>query len=220
MASIDKLALTCRLLYDQRVLDQRKEIEMLKMKYFFRDYTQDVVNGARKVLNFGNVGCMCSGCKKAGRTAIGEEDREAVCTFVPWFDKVLHERGLVVLRVAEKDQEDTAGPYADEVNKMRGTFIDQFLFSGKDCHLLEIYVEDEDIGDDPDLRWGGIAIGKKLWNAESINNQGIRQFERLFCFDCNSKISSPPTPPLSPRVAPPPSPRPAPPRPTPPSAAL
>jgi hypothetical protein len=36
MSSIDKLALTCRLLYDERVLEQRKEIERLKVKLFFR----------------------------------------------------------------------------------------------------------------------------------------------------------------------------------------
>ncbi len=138
---MDKLALTCRVLYDQRVLEQRKEIEMLKMKYFFKDYTQDDMSSAMETLNLCNVRCTCSGCKKAGRLnyAKHEEDKEAVCTFIPWFDKVLHERGLVVLRVAQKDQEDTAGPYADEVNKKGGMYIDQFLFSDKDCHLLEFF---------------------------------------------------------------------------------
>jgi hypothetical protein len=55
MVSIDKLALTCRLLYDQRVLEKRKEIEMLEVKYFFRGYTCEILNEALKDLNWMNV---------------------------------------------------------------------------------------------------------------------------------------------------------------------
>jgi hypothetical protein len=58
MSSIDKLALTCRILYDERVLEQRKEIEMLEVKYFFRGYTCEILNEALKdILKRGGDTC-------------------------------------------------------------------------------------------------------------------------------------------------------------------
>jgi hypothetical protein len=51
-----------------------------------------------------------------------------------------------------------------------------------------------------------IYIGKRLWNVESIhNNQWIKQFERVFG-ECKKPLSSPPTPPGSPKMAPQPPP--------------
>ena len=133
MSSIDKLALTCRLLYDQRVLEQRKEIEMLEVKYFFRGYTYDILKKGTRELNLNNIRCKCRGCKKAGRTRFGDTvDVEAACTFGPWFDNVLHERGLVVLRKDGWDEIRSTGPY-DNLN-------DNFQiphFSDDDCHLVE-----------------------------------------------------------------------------------
>ena len=52
MSSIDKLALTSRLLYDERVIEQRKEIERLKVKLFFRDYTQQSIGGGTAQYNW------------------------------------------------------------------------------------------------------------------------------------------------------------------------
>jgi hypothetical protein len=200
MASIDKLALTCRLLYDQRVLEQRKEVEMLKMKLFFRDFTQKDLKNRMERLNFKNVCCKCSGCNQAGRFLFGNAGKEAVCTFIPWFDNVLHERGLVVLRTDSEVQRYNAGPYADELGEKLDYFIDEFNFSDDDCHLIEIFDPE-----DPDVRTGAVCIGKRVWNSESINDQGIKQFERVFSPFRNPKLSSPPTPPTSPRVAPQPT---------------
>ncbi len=197
MSSIDKLALTSRLLYDQRVLEQRKEIEMLKVKLFFRDYTLDIMLEAIQRLNKENIRCKCSGCRRAGRISIFDtEDKEAVCTFGPWFDNVLHERGLIVLRKDEWEEEDCDGLYADEYNKISDEFTGAFPFSDNDCHLVEkpnLFVHgDPDVG--CDVRWGDICIGERLWNVESINNPWIRQFERVFGAP-RKRLSSPPTPP-------------------------
>ena len=191
---MDKLALTCRLLYDQRVLEQRKEIEKLQMKHFFRDYTIQNVFKRMKDLNFWNVRCKCSGCKQTGRIfyqdeLFGYEDKEAKCTFVPWFDTVLHERGLVVLHTDADVQEFNAGPYADELGEKLEYFIDEYDFTDDDCHLIENYDPEH-----PDQRWGDICIGKRLWNAGSINHQGIKQFERVFSPFRNPKLSPPTSP--------------------------
>jgi hypothetical protein len=200
---MDKLALTCRVLYDQRVLDQRKEIEMLKMKLFFRDYSVENLKYAMYMLNCQNTFCKCSGCTRAGRMHYSFEDEEATCTFCPWFDNVLHERGFIVLRTDERDEQLTFGPYDEKRDKTHFDFNKVFSFSDKDCHLLENY-DHEDL----DKRWERIRIGKRLWNAESINDHWIKQFRRLFGPPKEGRISSPPTPPLSPRVVPTPSPRP------------
>jgi hypothetical protein len=197
MASIDKLALTCRLLYDQRVLEQRKEIEMLEVKYFFRGYTYEIFNKALKDLNWMNVRCKCRGCKATGRIYFFDiVDEAAACTFGPWFDNVLHERGLVVLRKDEWGEINSNGP--DD------NLSDQFRipdFSDDDCHLVES--PNDELEDD--VRWGLIYIGKRLWAVESINNQWIKEFERVFSGYGyhRERISSPPTPPPSPKMAPP-----------------
>ena len=201
MSSIDKLALTCRLLYDQRLLEQRKEIEMLKVKLFFRDYTKENLLEATKTLNHKNIRCKCSGCQRAGRIlCFDTEDNGATCTFGPWLDKILHERGLVVLRKDDWEEEMCDGLYEDEYGKISDRFTGVFDFSYNDCHLVEKPFTSFEIDSDPETRWADICIGKRLWNVESINNQWIKQFERVFG-DSEKRLSSPPSPraePLSP----------------------
>jgi hypothetical protein len=199
MSSIDKLALTCRLLYDQRVLEQRKEIEMLEVKLFFKDYID--LDKSLKELNFQNIRCKCKGCKSAGRISFFDKvDIEAACTFGPWFDNVLHERGFVVLREDDWMDEWCEGPY-DNVNEN----FETAPFTDDDCHLVERFScmsESHHRGE----RWGCICIGKRLWAVESINNQWIKQFERVFG-KYNLRLSSPPTPPPSPKMMPQPPPQ-------------
>jgi hypothetical protein len=199
MSSIDKLSLTCRLLYDQRVLEQRKEIEKLKVKLFFRDYTWVYFQAAMKELNRENIKCKCRGCQRAGRISfLDTVDEEAACTFGPWLDNVLHERGLVVLRRRGNwmDDEYCEGPYEDENGKISDKF--SFPFAEFDCHLVE--TPNFDSGK-KGILWGKIYIGKRLWNVESIDNPWIKQFERVFGAS-DERLSSPPTPPPSPKVAP------------------
>jgi hypothetical protein len=177
-STIDKLALTCRLLYDQRVLEQRKEIETLKLKLFFRDYTHKIMLKAMRKLNNTNTKCKCSSCKKAGRMIPSEEeDSEATCTFCPWFDTVLQERRLFVLRKEHWEEEFCEGPYEDEQDKISGEeFTGAYFFSDNDCHL----VDKPGIDTDSNTRWEEICIGKRLWSVESIDNPIIKQFERIF----------------------------------------
>ena len=179
----------------------RKEIEMLKVKLFFRDYTHEKILEATKSLNYANIRCKCSGCKRAGRLYnFDTEDKEAACTFGPWFDNILRERGLVILRKYEWEEEECEGLYEDEYEKISDRFTGAFEFSDNDCHLVEKpYISDDRLAViDPDVRWSDICIGKRLWNAASINNQCIRQFERVFGKPWD-RLSSPPTPPPSQR---------------------
>ncbi len=153
---------------------------------------------AMNELNEENVRCMCSGCYYTDRCRFmgATEDKEAACTFCPWFDKVLLERGFVVLRKYEWKKEDCDGLYADEHNGFtRG--LRSFLFSNDDCHFVEKPSNLNSLYYDPAVRWGEIWIGKRLWNVESIDNQCIKQFKRVFG-SFGKRISSPPTPPPEP----------------------
>jgi hypothetical protein len=185
MSSIDKVALTCRLLYDERVLEQRKEIEKqrkkierLELQIFFRDYTPDYMKKAMKRMNLWNVRCKCRDCKKTGRIGAGDRvDREAACRFGPWLDYVLHERGFVVLRKDEVHFDDikySCGPY----HKIHFDIPD---FTHDDCHLVEHTNMNEGEEEGIPVRWAEICIGTRLWKDSSINNQAIKTFEAVFC---------------------------------------
>ncbi len=67
MPSMDKVALTCKLLLDERVLEQRREIELMKVQLFLKDYHNGVFGQAMRHANEQCVKCNCSGCKATGR---------------------------------------------------------------------------------------------------------------------------------------------------------
>ena len=205
MSSIDMLALTCRVLYDQRVLEQRKEIEMLEVKYFFRGYTPKYIKDAMRGLNYRNIKCKCGGCKIAERMYADEiVDEEAACTFGPWFDNVLQERGFVVLRRKDQRFDYSVEPYDDDYDD--GFEFPDCITCGDDidCHLFENITDKMEEEGNTDVRWGEVCIGERLWSAESINNEWVKKFKRIFCD--RSPPSSPPTPPASPKMAPQPPP--------------
>ena len=173
---------------------------MLEVKYFFRGYTYDVLEEAMQELNRQNIRCKCRGCKAEGRIHyLDTVDEEAACTFGPWFDNVLHERGLVVLRKDDWNEISSNGPFDNLGDKFRIPH-----FSDDDCHLVES--PSGDFGKGGLARWELIYIGKRLWKVESINNQWIKQFERVFGEHHYEHLSSPPTPPPSPKMASLPSP--------------
>jgi hypothetical protein len=198
MSSIDKLALTSRLLYDERVLEQRREIENLKVKLFFRDYTTEYLDKAMKHLNCFHTRCTCSGCKKTGRMFISDtEDIYAVCTFGPWLDNVLEERGLVTLHMQDSEDINFTGLYEDEIDTKNENFVFKYDFCYEDFHLVETSDLYFRRGVEYHVRWENVNIGRRLWNVESIDNPWIKQFERVFGASRKS-LSSPPTPPPEP----------------------
>ena len=172
---------------------------MLEVKYFFKGYTFNFMIEALSTLNTKNVRCKCRGCTLLKRIHyLDTEDPEAACTFGPWFDNILHERGLFVLHTdLDAGGNGSYGLY----NQGEKTEIP--CLSNEDCHLVDSPM----MGlEHLKFRWMQIYIGKRLWNVESIhNNQWIKQFERVFG-ECKKPLSSPPTPPASPKMAPQPPP--------------
>jgi hypothetical protein len=114
------------------------------------------------------------------------QDEQTVCTFGPWFDNFLHECEFVV----------HCHWNCKEIFQM-------IPFTDDDCHLVEtLYCR---LQKRKYMPWRNISIGKRLWNAESINDQCIKQFVRVFGVP-GTPLSSPPMPPLPPKMAPPPPP--------------
>ena len=177
MSSIDKLALTCRILYDERVLEQRKEIEKLQVQLFFKDYTGTNCQEVLKLLNM-HVNCKCNHCKRAGRFHFDDTvDEEAACTFGPWLDNVLHERGLVVLR-QDRKYEHCDGPFDQHFLYLEYEHTVPFIDA--DCHLVELIDMDAAHRGETICRWMKIGIGKRLWTADSIDNEWIKLFSKVF----------------------------------------
>jgi hypothetical protein len=206
MSSIDKLALTCRVLYDQRLLEQRKEIEKLQVHLFFKDYTGANFKELFALMNL-HTSCKCNHCKRAGRFYYEfTEEEETACTFGPWLDKVLHERGFVVLRQDRIHRPGSTGPF--EAYFLDASYEKNVPFIDADCHLVELIDMKSAQRGETICRWEKIGIGKRLWTIESIDNQWIQLFKRVFtpCIAYTIPLSSPPTPPSSPKMAPQPRP--------------
>ena len=192
MASLDKLALTSRLLYDARVLEQRREIEQLKLKLFFRDYRSIVMKQIVCNYNYWNVKCKCSGCKateRSERFIQGRDTEHATCLFGQWFDELLEKEGFVCLRMYRcdviRDSENNIIPfpglYAGDEDMNCRDFARNYEFSDADCHLVEAPLNVHGVADsDPNVRWGRILIGKRLWGAKSTLDNGVVKFKKVF----------------------------------------
>jgi hypothetical protein len=106
---IDRLATTCRLLYDVRVIAQRQEIErqkqqieQLKIDIFWRDHSLHRFNEAMKMANLLHVQCTCQVCtRKKNDCAIFHHDDfdidENACTFLPWLYRKMDEHDFLVV---------------------------------------------------------------------------------------------------------------------------
>ncbi len=163
-------------------------------------------------LNEMNTKCTCKGCYKAERFfSTGTRGEEVECTFSPWLDNVLKERGFVVLRETSHPRDGSIDVTDD--TPFRQQFAQEFNFSDKDCHLVETPEFQYNIPSpnhkvDPYARWGGISVGKRLWDVETVDNQWVTQFEEVFGTTWKP-LASPPTPMPSPTIAPVPPPQPS-----------
>jgi hypothetical protein len=179
MPSIDKVALTCKLLLDARVLEQRREIELMRVKLFWRDYRDEDFKRFMAVQNSENTKCKCIGCVKTGRTALlfgDTHQAEIVCTFGPWLDAHMLEFGFSCTRhnMPDLDSVYSFGPF-DECNN----FTWKYSFVNTDCHFLEMPFVHSDGLVDPNVRWGTIYIGKRLWGVKSLKDPGLEKIEQF-----------------------------------------
>jgi len=102
MASVDRLALVCRVLLDSRFLELKRENERLRLSLFWVDHS---INTLKKLMGHANnraggPRCRCRCCLRTRRSrptildGYDDDVREETCTFGPWFERVLREHGL------------------------------------------------------------------------------------------------------------------------------
>jgi uncharacterized small protein (DUF1192 family) len=100
MAFIDKLALVSTFLFEKRIVDQRKEIERLRLELFWKDHSMACFTEAMGVANARVTACICETC--AGICRDFDVDRDKAvhtteCKFARWFDETLVECDLLAV---------------------------------------------------------------------------------------------------------------------------
>ena len=90
----DALALTCRILLDHRILEQRREIERLRLHGFWGSYTKEALDSAMRSYNQDVPKCGCGACGFVGRDYEAAESQG--CTFKPAWEALIAKHGLTV----------------------------------------------------------------------------------------------------------------------------
>ena len=100
----ERLSLVCKGLVDRRLLELRREQEAIKLRLFWTDHSPAVLRDAMQLANTADAGpqCACFGCVLADRHPDPRADDDhgpltLVCSFEPWFARVLIEHGMHTL---------------------------------------------------------------------------------------------------------------------------
>lgn len=95
MASVDALALVSKVLLDRRVLEQRDEIERLKMEIFWLENGYFSFRTVMSDFNRAFTMCGCNACYTSGRCRnIVRDSQQDYCLFSEAFEKKLSEAGF------------------------------------------------------------------------------------------------------------------------------
>lgn len=95
----DRLALVCKIVLDQQVLNLRREVEELKLQLFWKDHDVRALAAKMRQANQNGPRCACDACAcmryhlfpgHMFPTPYMLED----CAFAPWFESLLSQFGL------------------------------------------------------------------------------------------------------------------------------
>ena len=167
MSHVDRLAAVSRILFDERVIEMRQEVERLKLEVFWRDNCLFRLQKAMATANGNHMQCMCTGCALSGRTIDFRVDPHAdrnICKFSPWFDAQLLVLGFVVSDV-EHPNRTHIKPYNGVGPLKRNDCFDS------DCHFIKLGPND--------LSWYMFAFGERLWKAKNVNDPELQKLSNL-----------------------------------------
>jgi hypothetical protein len=165
MQGVEKVIFTCKILLDQRVIELKKENELLKLKLFWAKHNSDYLKEAMACWNQDISGprCACLACVTSGRASdddILEEGNNSGtfnCTFKPDFEQKITECGM------------TFGSNFN--NRLDGSIVDdQNLVFDVDCHFANVARAD----------WNCWTYGLKLYNAKSVEDPELKKLVALF----------------------------------------
>ncbi len=162
MSSIDKLALVSRLLFEKRIIEQRQEIEELRLELFWKDHNTHALKRAMRVANTNNTSCICVCCSMSQRDRYvnrDEVDRSATCKFAPWFEKQLGRCGLVAVGQTSLHKHSTS--YHDSLSRDECLKVDSHFVVG------------------PTTDWMVFRFGERLWKATTADDPELRKLSLL-----------------------------------------
>ena len=139
--SIDKLALTCKVLMDERVLELRKEVEGLKLSLYWERHSIYVFEKAMTWCNSNeDISCECESCI---RTKIdfpsihslffeqGLERFDGDCKFQDYFLCLMEKLGI-----SFHSWDKSARAYLNNENPSVTSGEYPIVFYDSDCHLI------------------------------------------------------------------------------------
>ena len=160
MGSIDKLALVSRVLFEQRIIDQRKEIDALCLELFLRDFKRSKFMKRMSLANVIHKKCACSRCEGIFLTNLiipEEAVHLAECILCPWMEEQIFKCGMVAV---SKTGDHSAA---------RGC-LTSGLYS--DSHFVIDYES------------GEFYFGERLWGATTTKSPELDKLLRLFGLMC------------------------------------
>jgi hypothetical protein len=172
MSDVDRLALVCKVLLDQRFLELKRENERLILSLFWVDHS---INTLKKLMcrannRAGGPRCRCRCCTRTKRyypnilDGYDDEGEDEACKFGPWFEKIVHEHGL---SFAPSGRDDNPEPW----------FLDResYPMADADVHFLLFPTPHA-----PLTSWRTWVYGAKLWKAQTTQDPSLMKLTALF----------------------------------------
>lgn len=171
-AHLERLSSVSRVFMDQRVLEQRKEIESLReenrrlqLQLFWRDHEVSALESLMLDLNTARIGsprCDCSGCCVAGRFPMAPRKPfvEETCQFKAFFEQKLQDLGMTFICLHGMKRTIIRMEACDPFNGV----------CDKDCHLVNLSGKN----------WFNFYYGRKLWSAFDVHDPELQKLATLF----------------------------------------
>ena len=163
---VSRLASVCKVLFDQEVLDLRRENEKLKLELFWGRYGVIKLMAAMRASQsiWPSLKCDCIQCSAIENTVPNDEP----CTFKPKYERKLAELGITFVRHSEGTrilQHECASGHAD------GRWVEE-----ADAHIV-LWIGGESVEDNG---WADFTYGSRLFKATTTNDPELKKVEALF----------------------------------------
>ena len=155
----------CKNIYINYILEQSKELDYLKLEIFWLKYGVDTFKKALQMLNLKKIKCKCINCVISKRynknKYINDPNQNPFkCSFKSQFNIYLNKYGLIF--------------YENNSNIISNAKFIHNHINDKFCSDLDVHFENGFRHD-----WTQWKFGKKLLNANSINDKEIVKYKQF-----------------------------------------
>ena len=179
-AQFSRLAAVSKILYDQELIEARKEIESLKLQLFWKNYN---VRNLQSSISTTSVlmprCCDCKICAEAQRFCIMTGDYENItenndkpCNFRIMLENKMAELGITFIECP------TSAPVMIDHVAAEGLFCGSKVVD-VDSHIVIYtkYVRDAMVADD---YWFNFTYASRLFKQTTVSNPELKKLEALF----------------------------------------